>query len=107
MATKMSILPLAIICNNAIFRHHILRINNNDFELTPFDRECEATRFVSNVVIIANPQIIHHISTMPKIRDRYENLSEVVEYLNQHNLYALKNEGLTLISASPLGYSIL
>lgn len=107
MATKCSILPLAVIWNNDVYRNHILTINNDSFSLIPFEQECEATRFISAIIILANDHILSHISTLPKIGERYENIPEVIKYLNQHNLFAKKNEGLTLISASPSKYSIL
>lgn len=107
MATKQSYLPLAVVCQNHIYRNHIISINGSTIELIPFERECEATRFISSVIIVANENIIPMLDAMPLIGEGYKNIAEVANFLNDKKLYAQNDEEPTLISASPSNYSIL
>ena len=105
MAT-FSLLPLAVIHQNSTYRNHILRITNNRVELTPFEGECEATRFISAIIVIANNNIVSHLEKLPAITENYNNLHEITKFLYSNNLY-ITNEEPTLISVSPSGYQIL
>ncbi len=107
MTTKQSLLPLAVVCQNLIYRNHIISKNGSTIELIPFERECEATRFISSVIIVANKNIIPMLDAMPSMGEGYKNLTEVANFLNDKKLYAQDNEEPTLISASPLNYTIL
>lgn len=106
MATNLSVLPLAIIYNGAVYRNHILRLNNKQISFTPFDEECEATRFISSFLLVANNNVISHLKNLPLVGERYARVSELVEYLSSHNLFATNDEEPTLISISPSGYHI-
>lgn len=102
----VSLLPLAVIHQNTIYRNHILKITNNRVDLTPFDRECEATKFISTAIIVANSNIVSILEKLPKIGESYNNLPEIAEFLYTNNLY-INDEEPTLISASPSGYQII
>ena len=106
MATKLSLLPLAVIYNGTVYRNYILRVNNKQISLTPFDHECEATRLISSFLLVANNNIIPHLKNLPLVGERYARVSELVEYLCSHNLFATNDEEPTLISVSPSGYHI-
>ena len=103
----MQLLPLAIIHQHKIYRNHILSYNFNDIAIYPFERECESTRFISNVVIIANLYIRDHLNSIPQIGECYINFNDVMNYLQKHNIYLNNGEEPTLISASPSGYEII
>lgn len=104
---NVSLLPLAVIHQNNIYRNHILKITNDRVELTKLERECEATKFISSVIIVANNNIVSHLNQLPKIGENYNNLPEIAEFLKLNKFYN-NNEELTLISASPSsGYQII
>lgn len=102
----ISLLPLAVIHQNGIYRNHILKITTNKVELTPFEGECEATRFISAVIIVANQNVASFLDKLPKIGESYSNLPELAEFIASNNLYINKEEP-TLVSASPSGYQII
>lgn len=103
----MRILPLAIIHQNNIYRNYIISYNKGELSLYPFDTECEATRFISAIIIVANHNIVKYCNDLPKIEVGYNNISEIASFLYQHNLYIYNDEEPTLISADSSGYTIL
>ena len=106
MATKLSLLPLAVIYNGTVYRNHILKIKDKEIMISPFDHECEATRFVSSFLLVTNNNIIPILKELPQVGERYARVSELVEYLSSHKLFATNDEEPTLISVSPSGYHI-
>lgn len=107
MATSNSLLPLAVIHNNQIYRNLIIRINGKAIALIPFEQECEATRFISSFIIVSNPKIEKYIDNLPSITDGYKNIDQLITFLSNNDLFAHNDEEPTLISASPSGYKIL
>ena len=73
----------------------------------PFVLECEATKFISSYIIIANNNIESHLYNLPTVGEGYNNINNLIDYLSQNNLYANNNEEPTLISADPSGYKII
>ena len=107
MATKLSYLPLFIIHQNEIYKNHILSIDNLDITIIPFEHECEATKFISNTIIITTQDFANHIPHLPTIDHTYKNLRILTDYLLENNLYHKNDKEPTLVSAGPSGYNIL
>lgn len=107
MAKYNSILPLAVIHHNKIYRNHIVRINEREILLTPFKQECEATYFISSFIVITNSKISTFINNLPSIIEGYKNIDQLITFLSENDLFAYNDEEPTLISAGPSGYKIL
>ena len=107
MATNLSMLPLAVIYNGSIYRNHILRLNDEQISLSPFEQECEATRFISSFLLVTSNDIIPYLKNLPLVGEGYVRIPELIEYLNSYNLFTINDKEPTLVSVSPLGYHIL
>lgn len=105
--TNLSILPLAVINENKILRNHILKRSGKNISIIPFKQECEATKFISAIVIIANSRIKSTLTKLPPLGNGYENITDLLTYLQNSNLYLKKNEEPTLIHADSSGYKII
>lgn len=107
MDSTKALLALAIIHQGEIYPKHIIKYINNDISLMPFVLECEATKFISSYIIVANNNIESHLYNLPTVGEGYNNINNLIDYLSQNNLYANNNEEPTLISADPSGYKII
>lgn len=104
---KISLLPLAIIHQNRIFKKHILIVDGGKITLQPFQQECESTKFISAIIIIANKNVISFMNTLPIIGKAYSNLEDITLFLHNNNLYTINDEEPTLIIADSSGYHVL
>lgn len=104
---KTKLLPLAVIYRSAVYRNHIVEISDNDINVTPFEYEREATRFLPKVIIIANKNAVLWLDKIPMMGERYVNIDEVAQYMDSHNLLAINNEEPTFICADPSNYKVL
>ena len=103
----MKLLPLAVIYRNSVCRNHIVEILGNNIKITPFENECEATRFLSVVIIVANQNAITMLNKLPAMGEWYMNIDNVVQFMAQHNLFEINEEEPTLICADSSKYAIL
>ena len=103
----MQLLPLAIIHQNKIYRNHIISFKNGNLLIYPFERECEATRFISAIIIVSNKKAQQHIPDLPKIEEGYRNIAEIKTFFQNKDLYLHKKDVPTLICADTLGFKIL
>lgn len=103
----MKLLPLAVICHNVVHRNHIVEISDSNIKVSPFKTECEATRFLPEVIIVANKNAVLWLDKIPKMGERYVNIDEVTLFMTRHNLLAINNEEPTFICADSSNYKVL
>lgn len=106
-AINTRLLPLAVIYRNAVYRNHIIEISDNNIKVTPFENECEATRFLPAVIIVANNNVLSWLAQIPVMGERYVNIDDVAQYMTRHNLLVSNNEEPTFICADSSSYKIL
>lgn len=104
---KISLFPLAIVHQNKIFKKHILIVDGERITLQPFQQECESTKFISAIIIIANKNVLSFMNTLPIIEKTFSNLEDILLFLQNNNLYTTNDEEPTLISADSSGYHVL
>ena len=104
---RISLLPLAIIHQNNIFKKHILIVDGKKITLQPLQQECESTKFISAIIIIANKNALSFMNTFPLIGKTYSNLEDITSFLQNNNLYTINDEEPTLIIADSSGYHVL
>lgn len=104
---KISLFPLAIVHQNKIFKKHILIVDGEKITLQPFQQECESTKFISAIIIIANKNVLSFMNTLPIIEKAFSNLEDILLFLQNNNLYTTNDEEPTLISANSSGYHVL
>lgn len=106
-AINTRLLPLAVIYRNVVYRNHIVEISDNNIKVTPFENECEATRFLPTVIIVANKDALSWLDELPEMGERYVNIDDVAQYMAQYNLLASNDEESTFICADSSSFKIL